>query len=117
MKQAATPLDAVTEIIADIDLLLIMTVNPGFGGQAFIEAMVDKLRRATEMLPTDREVILQVDGGVDARTAPMVVEAGATALVAGSAVFKHPEGPARGVRVLLDALEQLGATLQPQQDG
>ncbi len=103
----ATPLSAVEEIVGDVDLLLVMTVNPGFGGQAFIPSMVDKIRRARSLLPAGREVVLQVDGGVDERTAPLVVDAGATSLVAGSAVFGHAQGAAEGVRAILDALPPL----------
>ena len=100
----ATPLSAIEEVVESVDLVLVMTVNPGFGGQAFIDSMVDKVRRAHAMIPSDRDVVLQVDGGVDGRTAPMVLAAGANSLVAGSAVFRHPDGPARGVKVLRDAI-------------
>ncbi|MEX2467716.1 MAG: ribulose-phosphate 3-epimerase [Gemmatimonadota bacterium] len=95
----ATPLAAVEEIAGEIDLLLVMSVNPGFGGQAFIPASVDKVKRARRLLDeagTTAEI--EVDGGVDARNAAALIEAGATVLVAGSAVYRHPEGPAAGVR-------------------
>jgi ribulose-phosphate 3-epimerase len=97
----ATPVDTVTEVLTDLDLLLIMTVNPGFGGQAFIESSVGKIERARRMLE-DRgvDVPIQVDGGVGPGTAGRVVGAGASVLVAGSAVFGHPEGAAAGVRAL-----------------
>ncbi len=106
----ATPLGTIEDVVADIDLLLVMTVNPGFGGQAFISSMVDKVRRARALLPADREVVLQVDGGIDERTAPLVVDAGANSLVAGSAVFRHREGAAEGVRAILRALPGSGGT-------
>lgn len=85
----ATPLSAIREIIEDVDLVLIMTVNPGFGGQAFIPATLRKLR---ELKKWKRELGLEqlrveVDGGITADTAPLVVEAGADVLVAGNAVF------------------------------
>lgn len=84
----ATPISALEEIIADLDQALIMTVNPGFGGQAFIDAMLSKISR-TRALIEERElsVDLQVDGGVSATTAPAVARAGANVLVAGSAVY------------------------------
>lgn len=84
----ATPISALEEIIADLDQALIMTVNPGFGGQAFIEAMLSKISRMRALID-ERElsVDLQVDGGVSATTAPAVARAGANVLVAGSAVY------------------------------
>ncbi|SDE33343.1 ribulose-phosphate 3-epimerase [Limimaricola pyoseonensis] len=82
-----TPAEAVAPLLDDVDLVLAMTVNPGFGGQKFIEATLPKIARLREMIG-DREVHLQVDGGVDAASAPKVVAAGADVLVAGSAVFR-----------------------------
>ena len=70
-----------------LDLVLVMTVNPGFGGQAFIPAMVDKIARIKRMIGA-RKIDIEVDGGITHETAPLVVGAGANALVAGSAVFK-----------------------------
>jgi ribulose-phosphate 3-epimerase len=89
----ATPLSAVEEVVGDLDLLLVMTVNPGFGGQALIEYTLDKLARARRML--DRAgsgADLEADGGVSAETAAGVVAAGANHLVCGSAVFETREG-------------------------
>ncbi|WP_337266783.1 ribulose-phosphate 3-epimerase [Oryzifoliimicrobium ureilyticus] len=83
----ATPLSAIENILDDIDLLLIMSVNPGFGGQKFIPAMEDKIARAKEMIG-ERTIEIEVDGGVSAETAPMIARAGANVLVAGSAIFK-----------------------------
>jgi len=74
-------------VLDELDLILLMTVNPGFGGQTFIPAMVDKIRRTREMVG-EREITIEVDGGISPATANQVVSAGATALVAGSAVFK-----------------------------
>ncbi len=74
-------------MLDDIDLILIMSVNPGFGGQKFIPAMADKIRNA-KLLIGDRPIELEVDGGVTADTAPIVTAAGANVLVAGSAIFK-----------------------------
>ena len=84
----ATPLTAVSEVIPDLDLLLVMTVNPGFGGQKFIEGSVDKVRRAREMLADNGSTaFLEVDGGIDRKTIASVWEAGADTFVAGSAIF------------------------------
>lgn len=103
----STPLSAVEEVVEMIDLLVIMSVNPGFGGQAFIPASYDKVSRARALVETRRpgRVEVQVDGGVSAQTAPRLVEAGATVLVAGSAVFGHPDGAAAGVRAIRSAVE------------
>jgi len=84
----ATSLTTVEEILPNIELLLIMTVNPGFGGQSFIQASLEKIRRARHMMATQRqETLIEVDGGIDNKTAAEVVEAGAQLLVAGSAIF------------------------------
>lgn len=83
----ATPLAAVEEVLADLDLLLIMTVNPGFGGQRFIESMSDKIARARDMLDrAGSKAVLQVDGGVGPGNAEQLAALGATCLVAGSAL-------------------------------
>ncbi|WP_163870973.1 ribulose-phosphate 3-epimerase [Myxococcus eversor] len=84
----STPLSSIEEVLGDVDMVLLMSVNPGFGGQGFIEATVDKVRRLRAMfdargLDTD----IEVDGGINADTAKRVVVAGATVLVAGSYVF------------------------------
>lgn len=103
----STPLAAIEEVLDGIDLLLVMTVNPGFGGQAFIPQSLDKLTRARAMVEARRpgEVEIQVDGGVSEKTAPALVAAGATVLVAGSAVFGHPGGAAAGVAALRASVE------------
>ncbi|MCR9146009.1 MAG: ribulose-phosphate 3-epimerase [Rhodobacteraceae bacterium] len=82
-----TPLEAVEHLLDLADMVLIMTVNPGFGGQKFIDSGVEKTRRLRRMIG-DRPVHIQIDGGVTPQTAPQVVQAGADVLVAGSAVFK-----------------------------
>ncbi len=85
----ATPLGMIEEILPDIDLLLIMTVNPGFGGQTFIDEMISKIERAGQMIRDLHQTVeLEVDGGIDAMTAEWVTRAGATVLVSGSAIFK-----------------------------
>jgi len=84
----ASPLSLIEEILPDVDMVLLMTVNPGFGGQAFIEQMPDKIRRLRKLIQErGLAVEIQVDGGINARTAPQVVAAGADVLVAGSAIF------------------------------
>ncbi|MXN63780.1 ribulose-phosphate 3-epimerase [Stappia sp. GBMRC 2046] len=74
-------------ILDTVDLILVMTINPGFGGQKFLPSQIEKIRRIKAMIG-DRPIDLEVDGGVNVETAPLVAEAGANALVAGSAVFK-----------------------------
>ncbi len=83
----STPESVLAYVLDRLDLILLMTVNPGFGGQAFIPAVLDKLKRVRAMIG-DRPIQIQVDGGVTPETAPLVVAAGADVLVAGSAVFK-----------------------------
>jgi ribulose-phosphate 3-epimerase len=88
-----TPIAAVEELIGDIDLVLVMTVNPGFGGQSFIESQLDKIARLRGMIDASgRKIDLEVDGGITTETAPRAVAAGADLLVAGTASFKG--GPA-----------------------
>jgi len=88
-------------VLEDIDLVLVMTVNPGFGGQQFLPATLPKIRRVREMIATAAHPIhLEVDGGITADTVGTVVEAGANALVAGTSVFGHEGGVREGVRAL-----------------
>jgi ribulose-phosphate 3-epimerase len=83
----ATPADTVEHVLDLVDLVLVMSVNPGFGGQAFIPAVVEKIRRLNAMI-AGRPIDIEVDGGITPETAPLVTAAGANVLVAGSAVFK-----------------------------
>ncbi|MCX8065631.1 MAG: ribulose-phosphate 3-epimerase [Candidatus Hydrogenedentes bacterium] len=83
-----TPEDRIEFIIEEIDMVLVMTVNPGFGGQKFIPGMLRKIRNIRAMIGEDKE--LEVDGGIDIVTAPEVIKAGANVLVAGSYIFSHP---------------------------
>jgi len=83
----STPEQAVEYVLDKVDLILVMTVNPGFGGQAFIPSQLHKIRAIRQMIGS-RPIDLEVDGGINADTAPLVVEAGANVLVAGSGVFK-----------------------------
>lgn len=105
----ATPVETLSEILPELDLVLVMTVNPGFGGQAFIPAALEKTRRMRELMDlTGSTARLEVDGGVGSANAREVAEAGADVLVAGSSVFRHPQGAAAGVRALRDALAAHG---------
>lgn len=84
----ATPVAAVEYLMGDIDLILVMSVNPGFGGQSFINSQLDKIARLRRMIDdSGRAIELEVDGGINARTAPQVIAAGADVLVAGTATF------------------------------
>lgn len=88
----ATPLDAVREIAVDLDLLLIMSVNPGFGGQRFIPQSVDKIRRARQLLTAEgSRALLEVDGGIARETIGACWRAGADTFVAGNAIFSAPD--------------------------
>lgn len=87
----STPLSSVEEVAAELDLLLVMTVNPGFAGQQFIASSVDKVRRARELLHETRsQAVLQVDGGIKRDTITSVWRAGARCFVAGNAIFSAP---------------------------
>ena len=89
----ATPASAVEAVIDDIDLVLVMSVNPGFGGQKFIDSQLRKIEQLRAMIDqTGRDIMLEVDGGVDPHTAPKVIAAGADVLVAGSAIFGKGAG-------------------------
>lgn len=84
----STSLETVRDVAGDLDLLLIMTVNPGFGGQSFIQSQLAKMRQVRQMIDrSGRQIELEVDGGVNGQTAALAVEAGADVLVAGTAVF------------------------------
>ena len=90
----STPASLLSEIIPSVDLVLVMTVNPGFGGQAFIRSMLPKVEEVASMiLASSRSIRLEVDGGVDVTTAPQLVEAGADVLVAGHSIFSKPNIP------------------------
>lgn len=89
----ATPIDAVANVIADIDLVLVMSVNPGFGGQAFIESQLEKIKQLRKLIDaTGKTIDLEVDGGINAENAKRVVAAGADVLVAGTATFQGGAG-------------------------
>jgi len=98
----ATPVDQLREILPYIDLVNVMTVEPGFGGQKFIPHSPEKIRRVREL---SAEVEIEVDGGIDARTAPLVVQAGASVLVAGKSVYGFKGGVAAGIKAIRDAVD------------
>ena len=87
----ATPIESIKHVLEDVDMILIMTVNPGFGGQSFIPYSLDKIREVKQMAieANNEDILIQVDGGIDSNNVKDVVEAGANVIVAGSAVFKN----------------------------
>ncbi len=98
----ATPVEAIECVLDAVDLVLVMSVNPGFGGQSFLPSAIEKIRKVLA-LTRGREIDIEVDGGVDAQTAGAVAAAGANRLVAGSAVFR--DGPG-GYRANIDAIRR-----------
>ena len=104
-----TPLESIEYVLDLADMVLIMSVNPGFGGQKFIHSQVDKIARLRGMIG-DRPIHIQVDGGIDPKTAPLVAKAGADVLVAGSAVFKggsvsNPQVYGENIRAIREAAD------------
>lgn len=99
----STPVSLLEDIIGDVDMVLLMSVNPGFGGQKFIENTIQKVKRLRQLISEhDSHVLIEVDGGVQGETAPRLVEAGVDVLVSGSYVFKSPtpEETIRQLRLL-----------------
>ena len=104
----ATPAAVLEEILQDVDQVLVMTVNPGFGHQEFMHTTIPKIRRVREMINRVKPVCdLEVDGGVDATTAPLVIDAGANVLVAGTSVFGSREGVSAAMKRLWLSASQL----------
>jgi ribulose-phosphate 3-epimerase len=102
----ATPPGVLEEILDMADIIQVMTVNPGFGGQEFIRSQLDKIHRIREMLDKrGLELPIAVDGGVDITTAPLIVTAGATVLVAGSSIYNEEASVARNVAALRKGIE------------
>ncbi|MEO1537987.1 MAG: ribulose-phosphate 3-epimerase [Pseudomonadota bacterium] len=104
-----TPVEAATPLLDLCDLVCVMTVNPGFGGQSFIKTQVEQVRKLRAMIG-DRPIHIEIDGGVDPKTAPSVVEAGANVLVAGSAVFRggsvaNPAPYGENIRAIRQAVQ------------
>lgn len=99
----STPVSVLEDIIGDVEMVLLMSVNPGFGGQKFIENTIEKVKRLRQMINEKGcKTLIEVDGGVQGKTAPRLVEAGVDVLVSGSYVFgaKDPEGVIRSLRAL-----------------
>lgn len=101
----ATPADVLTEILPDVDEVLVMTVDPGFGHQRFLSSTLTKIREVRALMDrANPHCDLQVDGGIDVGTARLAFESGANVFVAGTSVFGHSGGPAMGIRGLAEAL-------------
>jgi ribulose-phosphate 3-epimerase len=99
----STPVSVLVDIICDVDMVLLMSVNPGFGGQTFIENTIQKVQRLRRLISeSGSKALIEVDGGVQGETAPRLVQAGVDVLVSGSYVFKakDPEGTIRSLRAL-----------------
>lgn len=99
----STPVSMLEDIIQDVDMVLLMSVNPGFGGQAFIENTINKVKRLRRMIAeAGSKAVIEVDGGVQAETAPRLVAAGVDVLVSGSYIFKssNPEGVIKSLKAL-----------------
>lgn len=104
----ATPLSVVEHALGLADMLLVMSVNPGFGGQSFIPYTVEKIRQARRIIEErDYKCVIEVDGGIDSATIPAVVKAGAEILVAGSAIFNNHD-PAQKVKELMEIAASVG---------
>jgi ribulose-phosphate 3-epimerase len=100
-----TPISVIQEQAHDTDSVLIMTVNPGFGGQAFIRSMVDKIQRTKRLLEENNsKAFIQVDGGINTSTINQCFQAGATNFIAGSAVFNHEKGIKAGLQALRESI-------------
>jgi ribulose-phosphate 3-epimerase len=96
-----TPAEAITNILPFVDLVLVMTVNPGYSGQKFLPEMLPKIKKIRKMIDqTNSKIILQVDGGVNNETITSVTESGASAIVAATAIFKFSEGIKAGIDAL-----------------
>lgn len=101
-----TPFSELEPFLEDIDLILIMTVEPGFGGQTFLHESVQKIRNVSKIVEqSGRSIVIQVDGGINKETIPLVVNAGATSIVAGSAIFGQPD-PALAIIKLRELIQE-----------
>ena len=104
----STPVCTLDQIISDVDLILVMSVNPGFGGQSYIPSSTSKIKKLREMLDQNGfKAELEVDGGINANTVSEVVKAGASAFVAGSAVFNSENSVTENVRILQEKINSI----------
>lgn len=109
-----TSIEAIEEVLDLVDLVQIMTVNPGFGGQSFISSQLNKIRRLKKILSQrGRNVAIAVDGGINPQTAPLVVEAGATVLVAGSSAYNSQRSLAENLAILHREIAQRNSIGEP----
>lgn len=100
----ATPVDTLTDVVSYADLVLVMSVHPGFGGQSYIPSSTNKIAHLRKILDENGlDAELEVDGGVDGETAKIAADAGATVLVAGSFVYHHPDGISEAIRTLRES--------------
>lgn len=107
----STPVHLLEDIVCDVDLVLLMSVNPGFGGQTFIENTISKVKRLRKLMDEcGSDALIEVDGGVQGETAPRLVQAGADVLVSGSYVFKseNPEKTIKQLKTLSESIESEG---------
>lgn len=103
----ATPALVLEQILGELNLVLVMTINPGFGGQRFLEMTVPKIRQVRQMIAqVNPNCELELDGGIDPTTAPIGIAAGANVLVAGSTIFDHADGVAAGMKRLQQSVDQ-----------
>ncbi len=104
-----TPASSLENLLHLADMVLVMTVNPGYSGQAFMPEMAPKIARVRQMIEErGLDTLIQVDGGITAETLPLTYRAGARVFVAATAIFKHPAGPAAGIRALREAAAVVG---------
>jgi ribulose-phosphate 3-epimerase len=104
----ATPIEAVEEVLELVDVIQVMTVNPGYGGQEFIHSQLDKVRRLKEMLSEKKlRIPIAVDGGINPQTAPLAAKAGATVLVAGSSIFNANAPVAQNIAALRASVKEI----------
>lgn len=109
----ATPASALDSVLPLVDLVLVMSVKPGYSGQSFMPEMISKVEEIRNKLNALRSnAYLEVDGGISAETLPLMYKAGANVFVAGSAVFGHPQGAGEGIRVLRDVIEKQRITAE-----
>ncbi len=112
-----TPVGAIQPALLEADLVLVLSVNPGYSGQEFMPETIAKVSEIRKKLDALRSSAwLEVDGGIDVETLPSMKEAGATAFVAATAIFKHPEGPAAGIRSLRDVIASPAGAKQSRND-